>query len=119
MTNFKYGKSIDLAPRQSLALADIVGTTLRVTRGTVWITQENDTHDIVLRAGDTWMVERNGLTILEAQCETTLRATGPAFERALRKIRPQAKRASDFWRRVRARAAQWYSLTPRRPIPHV
>ena len=58
MTCFKNGTVVDLASRQSLALSDIEGTTLRVTRGTVWITQENDTQDIVLRAGDTWVAER-------------------------------------------------------------
>ena len=88
-------------------------------RGSVWITQENDTQDIVLRTGDSWMVERDGLTILEAQSETMLDATGPAFAHALRNARPPAKRTADLWRRVRARLAQWYSLTPRRPIPHV
>ena len=95
MTRQKDGRTIDLSPRQSLGLVDIDGTTLRVTRGSVWITQENDTRDIVLRAGDTWMVERSGLTILEAQRDTTICATGPAFVRSLRHARPPAKRAAD------------------------
>ena len=64
MACFKNGTIIDLTTRESLALPDFRGTTLRVTRGTVWITQEHDTQDVVLRAGDTWVVERNGLTLL-------------------------------------------------------
>jgi hypothetical protein len=39
--------------------------------------------------------------------------------RAVRARAPVAQRASHFWRYVRAHLAEWYSLTPRRPIPHV
>ena len=80
MACFEHGTIIDLAARESVSLPDIRGTTLRVTRGTLWITQENDTQDIVLRAGDTWMVEKNGLTIIEAQEDTTFCALGRRFE---------------------------------------
>ena len=48
-------------------LRDVRGATLRVTRGTLWITQDRDVRDVVLRAGDVWMVERDGLTLVEAQ----------------------------------------------------
>ena len=119
MACFENGTTVDLTARQSLALADIEGTTLRVTRGRVWITQENDTRDIVLGPGETWVVEHRGLTIIEAQASTTLCAMSPVFDRALAAGAPRAQRVARFWHQVRERAKEWYSLSPRRPIPYV
>ena len=76
MACFKHGTIIDLAARESVSLPDMRGTTLRVTRGTVWITQENDTQDIVLRAGDNWVVERTAHAPRGAGRRDVLRA-GP------------------------------------------
>src|SRR4051794_41916728 len=74
--------TVHLAHGESLALPDIQGTALMVTRGTVWITQENDTKDVILNAGDLWMVDHEGLTIIEAQNDASMQAGGPNFERA-------------------------------------
>ena len=79
-----FATKVDLHNRQSLALADIEGTALAVTRGTLWITQENDRNDVVLSPGDVWMVERNGLTIIEAQNDASFHALGRAFDREWR-----------------------------------
>ena len=49
MTFFEPGTIVDLAERETLVLPDIAGATLRVNRGTLWITQEHDTRDVVLR----------------------------------------------------------------------
>ena len=87
MPCFKHGTIIDLAARESVSLPDMRGTTLRITRGSVWITQENDTKDIVLRAGDNWVVEKNGLTILEAQEDTTFCALGRRLDAGCRRDR--------------------------------
>ena len=76
MACFEHGTIIDLAARESVPLPDLRGTTLRVTRGSVWITQENDTQDVVLRAGDNWVIERNGLTLMEAQLDATVCVLG-------------------------------------------
>jgi Protein of unknown function (DUF2917) len=76
-----FATKVELEHRQSLAMADIGGTAFAVTRGTLWITQENDTHDVVLGPGDVWMVERDGLTIIEAQNDASFHALGRAFER--------------------------------------
>lgn len=58
---------LNLASGDLLELADARGTTLRVTHGRLWLTQERDRRDIVLSGGDTWTVERDGLTVGEAQ----------------------------------------------------
>ena len=111
--------TIDLRNRETLAINDIRGATLHVLRGTVWITQENDSRDVVLRPGDVWAVERDGLTIIEAQSDVALHAVGTRIVRAVRARAPIAQRAARLWRYVRAHLTEWYSLTPRRPIPHV
>jgi hypothetical protein len=48
------------------------GTTLRVTRGTLWLTFEQDLRDVVLNVGDVFTVDRGGLTLIEAQGEATV-----------------------------------------------
>jgi hypothetical protein len=67
-----YTKVWELAPSELVRLDGARGTTLRVTRGTLWITLENDTRDIVLAAGDSYMIDRGGLTLVEAQSASTV-----------------------------------------------
>lgn len=109
--------TLDLRKRQSLLLDDVKGATLHVIRGRVWITQEDDTRDVVLGPGEAFTVERDGLTILEAQGDSTLHAAGGGTERLVMRNRPP--RLSAWWRAVRARAAAWFPLTPRQPLPYV
>ena len=90
-----FATTLDLMPHQAIALPDIEGTALAVTRGTLWITQEDDTRDVVLGAGDLWMVERDGLTIIEAQNDASFRAVGHAFEREWK-----AAHAGSWWSRI-------------------
>ena len=71
-----YDKVLELADGDLVELRDAQGTTLRVTKGALWITQEHDTADVVLRSGDAWAVERRGLTLLQAQGATVLCAVG-------------------------------------------
>ena len=119
MTFFEPGTIVDLAERETLVLSDIAGARLRVNRGTLWITQEHDTRDVVLNAGDVWQVDRDGDTIIEAQAATTLSATGPRVTRALRRWQPHGRGAHPFLDRLREDVAAWWSLTPQRQIPHV
>ena len=67
-----YTKIWELAPNELVKMDEARGTTLRVTRGTLWITLENDARDIVLEAGDSYMIDREGLTLVEAQRESTV-----------------------------------------------
>ncbi len=97
---------------ESLPFDDIEGTALAVVRGTLWITQENDTRDVVLRTGDVWMVEREGLTIVEAQSDATFHAIGPAHER----VRVAASARSPIRRFGQSLARWFFSLD--RTVPH-
>src|SRR5512138_3692255 len=71
-----YTKVWDLAPEELVKLDGARGTTLRVTRGTLWITLEDDTRDVVLQAGDTFTIDRGGLTLVEAQGRSTVCVMG-------------------------------------------
>jgi len=119
MNAFPTATMLDLAARESLLLADARGTTLRVNRGTLWITQQDDTRDVVLRPGDVWTVELDGDTIVEAQTAATVALSGRAVSRALPVPPPVSTRRSALLAQVRERFAAWWSLTPRRHIPHV
>src|SRR5215813_12800214 len=67
-----YTKVWELAPNELVRLDEARGTTLRVTRGTLWITLENDTRDVVLTAGDSYTIDREGLTLVEAQSASSV-----------------------------------------------
>ena len=72
-----YTKAMDLDRGDLVRLDDARGTTLRVTRGTLWVTQEKERNDVVLNAGEVWAVERDGLTLVEAQSNAGLCVVGP------------------------------------------
>ena len=67
MACFESGTVVEMAAREAVTLQNIRGATVRVTRGTVWLTQQDDGKDVILRVGDNWMVERDGATVLESQ----------------------------------------------------
>jgi hypothetical protein len=67
-----YTKVWDLDHEELIGLDGARGTTLRVTRGTLWVTLERDTRDVVLTAGDTFVVDRGGLTLIQAQGKATV-----------------------------------------------
>ncbi len=72
MTCSGYTDALDLAPGESLDLVDAAGTTLRVTRGRLWLTMEHDLRDIVIEPGDVFTIDRPGHTIAQAQDVTTV-----------------------------------------------
>ena len=62
----------NLALRQQVLMDDAQGTTLSVARGTLWITLERDTRDIVIGDGESFTIDRPGRTIVEAQDRSTV-----------------------------------------------
>jgi Protein of unknown function (DUF2917) len=117
MACFEYGTIVDLAPRDVVTLPDMRSATLRVTRGTLWITQENDTQDVVLRPGDSWVVERNGLTIVEAQNDASFCVVGRRFE-TLNDGRVHRIRAASSWSSIRDALAAFFASSTRNPTPY-
>ena len=57
---------IELRKGQVISVSDAKGLEIRVTRGTLWITQENDERDRVLVAGDHHFLGSTGLTVMSA-----------------------------------------------------
>lgn len=94
MARFESGTTITLEPREVITLPDVRGATLRVTNGTLWLTEERDRNDIVLGPGDSWVVESDGNTVVEAQNSAVFRIVGrqgtalqlPAFPRVSESI---------------------------------
>jgi len=76
-----YDDVLELADRELAELRDARGVTLSVTHGTLWITQDRDVRDVVLRAGDVWAIERDGLTLAEAQGAATFSVVGGSARR--------------------------------------
>jgi DUF2917 family protein len=95
MACFETGTVVSLAAREVITLPDVRGATLRVTRGTVWLTQEGDRNDVVLRAGDNWAVERDGDTVVEAQDDVTFCVMGR--EASALHLPATAQRSAGLW----------------------
>jgi hypothetical protein len=114
MASYEVETNIRLAAREAVSIEDVGGATLRVRRGVVWVTQERDPHDIVLRAGDNWVVERDGRTVVEAQERSSLAVVGRALPGHATRL---ARRS------LLSRTRQWLawvtSLSPRHPLPYV
>ena len=110
-----YTKVWDLAPDELVKLDGARGTTLRVTRGKLWITLENDTRDVVLEPGDVFTIDRGGLTLVEAQGPATVCVMGrPIDEVHLRPREPAAHARIGTWLRSFISAAD----SPCRFVPH-
>ena len=97
MTRQPRFRRLALAPGDSINLDDARGTTLRVARGRLWVTQYGDPTDYVLEAGDTWTIERRGRTIVQAQRDALVDVVGPAKWVTVRAI----ARANRIWRKRR------------------
>jgi hypothetical protein len=115
MACFQHGTIVELAARDVVTLPDLRSATLRVTRGTLWITQEDDPKDVVLRTGDNWVVERNGLTVVEAQDEAIFCIVGRHLETPVILRRGTARSA---WARMRDAVAAFLVTPPRGAVPY-
>ena len=74
----------------AMALRDALGSTVTCVSGTLWLTMEGDSRDIVLGAGASFVVERDGLTIVAANQASVADVAGP------RQTRGWLERCADF-----------------------
>jgi DUF2917 family protein len=95
MASFESGTVIRLAAREAITLPDVRGATLRITRGTLWLTQEHDRGDVVLRPGDHFVVESDGKTVVEAQDDATFAVVGRAGAKV--RLPDHARRTATLW----------------------
>ena len=115
MACFQHGTIVELTARDVVTLPDLRSATLRVTRGTLWITQEGDPQDVVLRAGENWVVERNGLTVVEAQDDATFCVVGRQLETP---VAARSVSARSPWTRLRDAAAAFLATPLRGAVPY-
>lgn len=113
----EHGVVFELAQRETRLLSDFRGMTLRVTRGTLWVTQQDDTRDHVLRPGDCWMADRDGLTIVEAQEDATVVLPDGA-SRAWAAGGQSDRRASRLRHRLDAIAQSFFATRSRGTAPY-
>ena len=95
MACFESRTVVSLDSREAITLPGIRGATLRVTQGILWLTQEGDPNDVVLRTGDNFVVESDGATVVEAQSDALFCIVGRQAE-ALR-APAHATRKSALW----------------------
>lgn len=66
-----------LRARATLPLADQQGQRIACLDGQVWITLQDDYRDVVLEAGECFVVDRPGLTLVFALRDTILTVSPP------------------------------------------
>ena len=67
-----------MKPKQLLKVRGGVGHTIVCHSGSVWVTQERDRSDIVLGAGESFALERNGLALVQAFEQSAISIAPPA-----------------------------------------
>ena len=112
MACYETGTVISLHAREALTLPHIGGATLRVTQGVLWLTEEKERHDVVLRSGDNWVVESNGDTVVEAQNDAVFCVVGR--KAAHLALPARAKRSTGTFAAFAASL-----LTPPQRVPYV
>lgn len=66
---------VRLAGGQSLKVRDGAGSTICAREGTLWITEEDSTRDVVLEPGNCFRLERPGLAIVQAVDDASVSLT--------------------------------------------
>jgi hypothetical protein len=60
------GSNVSLGPDQTLRVVDGVGSTVCAVEGSVWITEENQPRDIVLKPGACYRLRNRGLALVNS-----------------------------------------------------
>ncbi len=66
------GPALMLGRLQRVKLIDASGSVAEVRRGKVWITLQDDSRDVFIREGESWTIDRDGLTLLQAEEPSTV-----------------------------------------------
>ena len=103
------GSSLVLDRLQRLALLDAAGTVAQVKSGRLWITLEHDRRDIFLEPGETWVIDRDGLTLVQAEEPTMVVLQEPTARHST---------VADLWHRCKGAIAQWFARHARRSAPY-
>ena len=66
---------VDLAYHKLLELDDAEGELIEAIEGILWITQDADPRDVILEPGQSFTVDRPGLTLVSALSDARLRVS--------------------------------------------
>lgn len=99
---------ITLAPGLPLAITDSRGTSLRVLRGRIWVTQEDEPDDIFLDEGATHTLDAGGRAVITAEGPACASAS-VVFDAPL-SVRSRGSFATSWLRRLLGRRAALPSL---------
>jgi hypothetical protein len=58
--------SVQLGPNQTLRVVDGAGSTVCAVEGSVWITEENQPRDIVLKPGACYRLRERGIALVNS-----------------------------------------------------
>ena len=58
--------TINLARGYLVRIENACDAQVRVEKGVVWLTQERDTRDVMLRSGESFRLDRDGTALIEA-----------------------------------------------------
>lgn len=65
MNNDQVSAEIGLCQGRPMRLNDAAGTYVRCLRGIIWITVASEPDDVFLSAGQSYLIPRNGLSLVE------------------------------------------------------
>src|SRR5262245_58357913 len=88
--------SVGLERDQSIAMRDAIGVRVSCLDGALWITQEKVAADVLLEAGQSFVIDTAGLTLVTALHPSTLR------------LRERPSRLSALWQAL----AGWLRVGP-------
>ena len=64
--------AVKLGPNQTLKVVDGAGSTVTAVEGSVWITEENVSRDVVLEPGESFQLAHSGLAVVEAFSDASI-----------------------------------------------
>lgn len=106
--------SVRLAKASLLKLSNAGGSRVAVLWGAVWLTQEEDSRDFELHAGESMVIGSNGLTLITASADAAIWLLEPTSESdAARRLREQDANAPAGVRYVSAAEMDRYERRAR------
>jgi hypothetical protein len=82
--------AVRLAEGETISVIDGKGARVAVTSGRVWVTQEHDIRDVLLKVGQSFVLDRNGTAIVEALKDAEIALEAPRDEAKTRPARASA-----------------------------
>src|SRR5580765_1172646 len=70
--------AVKLNERETISVVDGKGARIAVVDGSVWITQEHDPRDVMLRPGESFTLDRNGTAVIEALADAEVALDAPS-----------------------------------------